>query len=187
MNFPLPATGGQPPSAEKVGAVQKYHQSMERLETFLEEILKKDLEKVMRERDALYNSIADCHKLRSVLGDVRRSAQGVAGADDGKDRPQGSSSWVPEAEVTMLTDIGCRFFMQAKLRDPTVVHLNIGCGVVLPMTHDEAVRFLVKKEGLLNEAAGRKTKDALRLRFRIRVVMEAITRLYDAQMAVARQ
>ena len=183
---------------------QSYTSSMQRLESFLEEVLKKDLDRVMRERDEIYQKIADGNQLNRLLADIKRNAGGVDLEEDPRSvtdnagkpltteqknelvRAGPKRTWRPMQEVEMLSDVGCNFYMQCRLKDPAIVHLNIGAGVILAMTHEECARFLVKKEVQLRAAAESKTKEAIRLRYRIRVVMEAITRLYDAQMALGR-
>ena len=83
----------------------------------------------------------------------------------------------------MLVDVGSHFYMEAHVPNPEVVHVNVGCNLILPMLHEEADAFLVKKEQLHRDNAGRKTKEALRLKFRMRLVMEAIAQLHDSQFS----
>ena len=53
-------------------AFQQHHRSMERLEGFLEEVLKKELVQVMEARDKIYDQVADCTHLRNLLEDEAR-------------------------------------------------------------------------------------------------------------------
>ena len=76
------------------------------------------------------------------------------------------------------------FFMTAEVTNPAIVHINIGCGIVCPMTHEEATLFLKKREQLYRDASQRLSRESLRIRFRIRLVMEAITRLEDGEAGV---
>ncbi|PWU82968.1 hypothetical protein C4B63_442g4 [Trypanosoma cruzi] len=79
----------------------------------------------------------------------------------------------------IMVDIGNYFFVQCSVKDGSQVWVNLGCGVVLPMSTAEADVFLQKKEKLLRERAARLSKEALRIKYRIRLVMEAISQLYD--------
>ena len=87
-----------------------------------------------------------------------------------------TSSRDPEP-TSMLLDLGCHFFTEAEIPNPAVVYINVGCGVVCPMSHTEAKKFLVKKERLLRDESVSLSKEVLRVRFRMRLVMEAINRL----------
>lgn len=135
---------------------------MVRLENFLDTVLRKDLDKVLRERDALFDMASSCVQLRELLVSMTRLSPSQ---DDGN---------------RILVDLGHHFYMQAQVSDPSIVHINIGCGVVVPMNHDEAGKFLVKKERHLTEMAQLKTKETLRVKFRMRLVMEAISRIQDS-------
>eukprot|EP00744_Colponema_vietnamica_P018768 GILI01026504.1.p1 GENE.GILI01026504.1~~GILI01026504.1.p1 ORF type:complete len:280 (+),score=62.20 GILI01026504.1:70-909(+) len=76
------------------------------------------------------------------------------------------------------------FLMTADVPNPSLIHINIGCGVIAPMTHEEANAFLKKKEQLYRDQSQRLSRESLRVRFRIRLVMEAITRIQDQSLAV---
>jgi prefoldin subunit 5 len=212
---------GSPSSSTASSATQpqgrskflEYQSSMERLEGFLEEVLKKDLDTVMRKRDEVYQQIADCGQLRQLLVQIKEQSKPLAepsskGAPSAVTRPKAASHtvsagalggishasdstasavWTPTEEVQMLTDLGCHFYAPCTLSDPTTVNVNVGCGVFVAMDHEEASRFLVKKENMLKEKAFTLTKEAVRLRYRIRVVLEALARLYEAQNALGKK
>lgn len=151
----------------------QHQRSVTRLEHFLEVVLRKDLDKALRERDALFQRVADCTHFRTTIQELRNLSQDGSGESN--------------SGAKILVDVGCNFFMKCKVVDTSTVLVNIGCGVVLPMACSEADVFLMKKERLLKEMAAAKTRESLRLRFRIRLVMEAITRLEAAQLRPAQR
>ncbi|KAJ3179705.1 hypothetical protein HDU85_004704 [Gaertneriomyces sp. JEL0708] len=71
-------------------------------------------------------------------------------------------------------DIGCEFFMQAKILDTSKVVINLGAGYHVEMTLDEAIRFIDEKERRLTEAAERHTDMASNIKANIKVVLTAI-------------
>lgn len=151
-----------------------------RLETFLDSVLRKNLEEALLQRDEVLTMASSCTHLRQTLSSLRMLANPSPPAAPVGGAGTGSSTDVVESSLppaTMLVDIGHRFFMEAEVKNPAIVHVNIGCGVVLPMQHLEAESFLAQKEKLLADRAKSKTQEILRIKFRMRLVMEAISRL----------
>ena len=70
-------------------------------------------------------------------------------------------------------------YAEAHVPDARVVHINVGCGIVVPMTHEEASRFLVRKEEHHKAEVARLTKEILRIKYRVRVVTETLARLHQ--------
>jgi hypothetical protein len=155
-----------------------------RLETFLDSVLRKSLEEALLQRDEILTMASSCTHLRQTLKALRDVNLPLSPIEVTSSSSTSPSSNAPVTSVDaslpptmMLVDIGHRFFMQAHVKNPSLVHVNVGCGVVIPMQHSEAETFLEKKESLLAERAKRKTQDILRIKFRMRLVMEAISRL----------
>ena len=82
----------------------------------------------------------------------------------------------------MLHDVGCKFFVQARLLEPRVVHVNIGSGVVVAMTVPEALAHSAKAEASYRARGEQLTRDAHGAKYKMRLVMEAIMRLQDIQI-----
>ncbi|ORC85938.1 protein UXT [Trypanosoma theileri] len=167
--------------------------SMIRLEHFLDTVLRQSLDKVLQERDTVNTMASQCIQLRELFEEMRAlssthsfitnksssslSSSSNAGVNTNNTTNTTNSS-VPQRNHIMV-DIGNHFFVQCTVHDASQVWVNLGCGVVLPMSTAEANVFLQKKEKMLRERAARLSKEALRLKYRIRLVMEAITQLYD--------
>jgi hypothetical protein len=148
-------------------------QRMLRLEHFLDVVLRRELNEVLNRREMASATVAQCRQVRDLLDSI--AVLGTATP------PLGASSDALSTDV--LTNIGNHFYMQCHVPDARTIHINIGCGVVLPMLLADAKAFLVKKEGLLVQDVERLTRESLRMRFRMRLVMEAISRLSQAPIA----
>ncbi|KEG08422.1 protein UXT [Trypanosoma grayi] len=158
---------------------------MIRLEHFLDNVLRQSLAKVLQKRDVVYEMASQCCQLRDLFEEMRALSATHSFIKDGgsPSSPPAAPVAAPPGEVPqrnqIMVDIGNHFFVQCTIADASRVLVNLGCGVVLPMSTAEACEFLHKKERLLRERAARLSKEALRITYRIRLVMEAITRLYD--------
>nr|CCC95827.1 unnamed protein product [Trypanosoma congolense IL3000] len=157
--------------------------SMVRLEHFLDVVLRQSLERVLGQRDSVYTMISNCCQLRDLFEDMRSlsSTHSLIRRSVGSSAPAPApapAGGVPQRNHLMV-DLGNHFFVQCAVADASQVWVNLGCGVVLPMTQEEAVTFLGKREKLLRERASRLSRESLRIKYRMRLVMEAITRLHD--------
>ena len=158
------------------------------LETFLDEQLKKQHETVLRQREEYYTLASQAHRMSRYLT---------------KDMPQLTGTSPSEAQnkapptTTMLMDLGQHVYAQAMVETKHLtssVIVDIGPGpvkksgtkacacddggrVLVPLTIAEAVHYFKKREAVMTKLAEGKTKEALKLKYRIRLVMEAIRRL----------
>ncbi|KAK7197077.1 Prefoldin subunit [Novymonas esmeraldas] len=178
-----------------------------RLERFLESVLKENLDQVLVQRDALYATVAQCAQLRWLMEDmhafsrhhsfITASTAAEAASSTTTATTAMSSSGGPlrskraEAELytppqrnKILVDLGNRFYTHGIIRDAGTVHMNLGCGVVLPMSLDDARAFLRRREAVVRHMILNKSKEALRITYRIRIVTEAIARLNEQHMGV---
>jgi hypothetical protein len=179
------------------------------LERFLETVLKKNLDTVLSQRDELYNTVAQCAQLRWLMEDMQalsrchsfveaasaaEAAMKTPSAADTHDSSPSSSSLVskraqanayrPPQRNKILVDLGNHFYTQGVVKDASVLYMNLGCGVVLPMSQEEARAFLKRKESAVREMATNKSREALRIKYRIRVVSEAIARLNESHLGL---
>jgi hypothetical protein len=185
---PFPVQGSSGGMSEDVDPIASEHRQatssdnvterMYRLENFLDGVLKKNLGLVLRKRDALFDAAAQCVQLRDLLTSLPGF---VSDGCDDPDHPPGVQTYEEAVSAIrptcILAHLGCHYYMEAEVRNSGVVHVNIGCGVVVPMSSAEAKRFLVAKEGHLRAAASRQTVEAAKVKYRIRLVMEAIAAL----------
>ena len=152
-----------------------------RLEHFLDHVLRKDLNVALEKRDSLYGVASQCTQLKRTLQEM--SLLHLATNPPRTEAVAANDVPSPRNKLKVLVDIGCHFRMEAQLRDPERIFLNVGCGVLVDMATTGAATFLVKKERLMMVLAQKQTEEANRVRFRIRLVMEAVTRLQAQQLA----
>lgn len=161
------------------------------LEKFLDEVLKKNYEKVYAEREKYINRKAQYNQLAMLINEMKALNAKHSFITDGK-RSDESKAEPKTRESKVLVDLGNHFYTEAVVKLDTsdgagsassaqnLIHMNIGCGVVLPMTLAEAEVFLKKTKGL-DAIIENKTREMLRLRYRIRITAEVIANLHQSQ------
>ncbi|XP_077568841.1 protein UXT [Stigmatopora nigra] len=125
-------------------------------EKFIDEVLKKDLQRVVEQRDAVYEQISHYLQLKNTL-------QALQGAD----------SQSLKADV----DLGCNFYAQAKVEDSSKIFVLVGFGFFVEMDHAEALRFIDKKTSQLTAFTDQLTHDCATIKANIRLVLEGLREL----------
>lgn len=126
-------------------------------ENFLNEKLKEDLRNILEQRDKVYQQIAEYLQLKTVIETINQSD--------------------PSETLKTKVDLGCNFYVQAKVPDTSKVFVNVGFGFYVEFTHDEALNFIRKKEVILNNQAEKLTKDATTVKAHIKLVLEGLREL----------
>lgn len=127
-------------------------------ETFLNERLKTDLQAVLESRDLVFSDIADYMQLKNVIEQLQGRK-----ADD--------------TQLKTMVDLGCNFYAQARVPDPSRVCVAVGFGVFVEFSHREGLQFIDKKVAHLNKKAEDLTAKACQIKARIRAVVEALHEL----------
>ncbi|KAL2103436.1 hypothetical protein ACEWY4_000304 [Coilia grayii] len=125
-------------------------------ETFINEVLKRDLQKVLEQRDGVYEKIAQYLQLKNTIESIQN-----AGSNDLK------------TEV----DIGCNFYVQAHVPDASKIFVAVGYGFFVELTHAEALKFIEKKTSQLTAYSEALTKDSAKIKANIRMVLEGLREL----------
>ncbi|XP_041093046.1 protein UXT isoform X2 [Polyodon spathula] len=99
-------------------------------ETFVTEVLKRDLKKVLDQRDEVSEKIAQYLQLKNVIQSLQESEC---------------------KEITADVDLGCNFYVQTKVEDSSRIFVSIGYGFFVEFTLPEALRFIDKKTKQLTE------------------------------------
>ncbi|XP_078065057.1 protein UXT [Mustelus asterias] len=81
-------------------------------------------------------------------------------------------------ELKTEVDLGCNFYVQAKVPDSSMIYVSVGYGFFVELTFPEALRFIERKSLQLTESAEKLSKDAAKIKGHIRMVLEA---LYELQ------
>ena len=74
-------------------------------------------------------------------------------------------------------NLGCDFFVNAKVPDTSSVYVNVGLGFHAEMTIDEAIAFSTAQEAQLSGAADELTDQVVELKARIKLVARALNEL----------
>ncbi|CBZ24237.1 conserved hypothetical protein [Leishmania mexicana MHOM/GT/2001/U1103] len=208
LSTPLPSE----PSAAALSPAASAPAGVLHLERFLESILKQNLDTVLSQRDELYATVAQCAQLRWLMDDMQAlsryhslieastAAEAAAAVPLSALAPAASGApnaspplmskraqadaYKPPRRNKILVDLGNHFYTQGVVKDAGVLLMNVGCGVVLPMSLEEAREFLRKKEAVVRRMIMNKSKEALRIKYRIRLVTEAIARLNERHLGL---
>ncbi|XP_053705000.1 protein UXT [Synchiropus splendidus] len=127
-----------------------------RYEAFVDQVLKRDLQKVLEQRDEIYEKISQYLQLKNTLHSLQEA---------------GSKKLKTEV------DLGCSFFVQAEVEDCSRIMVLVGFGFFVEMTHDEALRFIDRKTAQLTALSDQLTKDSAKIKANIRMVLEGLREL----------
>ncbi|KAJ3076547.1 hypothetical protein HDU98_002539 [Podochytrium sp. JEL0797] len=129
-------------------------------EVFLSSKLQPDLKNILSERDAIYEDIADL-KLKNHIDRINENCK-----DD--------------SPFKTLVDVGCDFYMQAKVTNTQMINVLVGLDCHVEFTMDEALEFIAKKEKHLERKADALTEKALHLKAQIKLVLAAIQEVLES-------
>ena len=158
--------------------------SIRRLQYVLDVVLRQDYENILIKRNEIYDKVSQHVQLQKLIRDDMQLTRKAEQKSDStaKSSNNNNSNATEEEDITMLHEVGCKFYSQCKLIDPRVIHVNIGCDVIVAMTIDEALKFSKKAEDSYRMRGEQLTKDALNSKYKMRLVTEAIMRLQDIQI-----
>ncbi|CAL1532969.1 unnamed protein product [Lymnaea stagnalis] len=129
-------------------------------ETFLNDRLKNDLRKILDLRDKIYEDISEYMQLKTTIQKLQEDLK-------------------PQAELKTKIDLGCNFYVQANVTNPSMIFVSIGFGFFLEMTLTEAVSFIEKKTERLQSQAIELTHDASKVKGHIKLVIEGLRELQN--------
>ncbi|XP_018670294.2 protein UXT-like [Ciona intestinalis] len=125
-------------------------------EALLNETLRGDLLKLTKLRDKCYEEISQYLQLQIVI--ERREVDG---------------SKPLKAQV----DLGCDFYAQAIVEDPSKIFVCVGYGFYVEFTDKEALAFIKKKTERITATAETLTIEMASVRAQIRLVLEGLKEL----------
>ncbi|XP_054878171.1 protein UXT-like isoform X2 [Poeciliopsis prolifica] len=127
-------------------------------EAFISDVLRRDLRAVLEQRDRLYEKMSHYLQLKNAIQTLEVAAQILH-----QDRVRVSDITVTsrcvlqEAGPQRLkadVDLGCSFFVQARVDNPSRILVLVGFGFFVEMSHQEALRFIDKKTNQLTLVCG---------------------------------
>ncbi|KAM9752911.1 protein UXT isoform 2-T2 [Menidia menidia] len=127
-------------------------------EAFISEVLQRDLQKVLEQRDKVFEKISEYLQLKNTVQSLQEA---------------GSGSGRLKADV----DLGCNFYVQAEVEDSSRLFVAVGFGFFVEMTQAEALSFIQRKSSQLTEFSEQLTKDSAKIKAHIRMVLEGLREL----------
>ncbi|KAM9752910.1 protein UXT isoform 1-T1 [Menidia menidia] len=129
-------------------------------EAFISEVLQRDLQKVLEQRDKVFEKISEYLQLKNTVQSLQEAGSG-------------SGSGRLKADV----DLGCNFYVQAEVEDSSRLFVAVGFGFFVEMTQAEALSFIQRKSSQLTEFSEQLTKDSAKIKAHIRMVLEGLREL----------
>jgi len=127
------------------------------LEQFVNEKLQTDLKNILDARNRLYEQIAEYSQLRSTIQTLEESG-------------------VKENLKTRM-DIGCGFFMQAVVPNPSRILVCVGYGFFVEMSYAEALNFISKKIPSLEKRVEHLSEQSNHVKALMKVVLQGLNEL----------
>ena len=125
-------------------------------ETFLNEKLRGDLEKLGQQLDAHYQEIADYLELQLML---------IKTED------------CQEKGFKTRVDLGCNFYMRAKTEPVGTLMVSVGLGLFVEMQRGEALAFIEKRIKVLEERVTQLKQDSAKVKAHIKLVLGMLREL----------
>ncbi|XP_020653288.1 protein UXT [Pogona vitticeps] len=135
---------------------QQVQEKVLQYEAFISDVLQRDLQKVLEQRDEVYEKIAQYLQLKNVIERLQE---------------------VGNKELKTQVDLGCNFYVNAEVPDTSTIFVALGYGFFVELTLSEALTFIEKKSKLLTELSETLTKDSAKIKANIRMVLEGLREL----------
>ncbi|KAG5439653.1 hypothetical protein PCK2_000787, partial [Pneumocystis canis] len=128
---------------------------LEEYKLYMNTVLQPKLQLLVKEREILDKSLSEYFKLKSHILHIKNEKIN---------------------QVKVMVDIGSNFYVQSKISDTSKIIVSLDCqNIFIEMTHNEALRFINKKEDILKKKAEIKSKYINQIRAHIVVTMELIS------------
>lgn len=138
-------------------------------ETFLNDTLKSDLRKLHNERDKVFEEQAEFLALKNSIIAIQ-----AAGLKEGE-------------PLKTKMDLGCNFYAQAEVPNPQMIFVSVGLGFFAELTLDEALAFIEKKDKQLAGKAEAFTKDSIKAKANIKLVVGGLQELQKISLEEGRK
>jgi prefoldin alpha subunit len=150
--------------------MEKLPEKVEQYEKFLNEKLKTDLNTILTEREQIFGEIAEYLQIRTTIEKIIETRKTDSNNNTNSD-------------LRTKVDLGCNFYVNAIVPDPSTVFISIGYGFFLEMKLDEALTFIEKKVKFLNTNVDDLTKQASVIKANIRLVLEGLREIQNLDFA----
>ncbi|XP_032423687.1 protein UXT isoform X1 [Xiphophorus hellerii] len=119
--------------ARPAGSAGGLDQKVLQYEAFINDVLRRDLRAVLEQRDRLYEKMSHYLQLKNAIQSLEEAGPQRLKAD---------------------VDLGCSFFVQARVDNPSRILVLVGFGFFVEMSHQEALHFIDKKTNQLTLVCG---------------------------------
>ncbi|EDO30400.1 predicted protein [Nematostella vectensis] len=133
-------------------------EKIRKYEEFLDQRLAKDLEAVFKSQDEIVAKITEYTQLKSSIEQIQKTDL------KGKD-------------LRSRVDLGCNFFCQASVPDPSRIFIAVGYGFFVEFTLSEALNFIEKKLAHLQHSVDKLGKDAAKIKAHMKLVLGGLQEL----------
>lgn len=136
--------------------IQKY-------ETYINEVLKSDLNRVCSQLDQVTTDLAEYQQLTQtikLLNEFKETGQ---------------------VYKTMM-DIGCNYFMQTRVDDLSHILIDVGVGCYLELTLDEALKFIETKVKFLNNKQALLREKSAKIKGHIKLMLLYMNQLCEVDV-----
>mmetsp|Transcript_25175 Transcript_25175/g.64399 ORF Transcript_25175/g.64399 Transcript_25175/m.64399 type:complete len:165 (-) Transcript_25175:455-949(-) len=130
---------------------------------FLEDVLKKDLQKLIEQHQEALAQVDEAHRLVANL---------EALIDDGT------------TELETMMNLGCDFYAQAYVEDCTKVFVEAGLGFFVEMPLKEATKFVYKRIQFLESVAQHREVKVAKQKATVHMFLDALGQLQATKMGL---
>lgn len=132
-------------------------EKIQQYEHFLSNVLRQDLKEELERRDKLFEDIANHSQLKQTIDCIL-----LANCDEG---------------LRTQVDLGSNFYVQAHVPDVSHIYVNVGLGIHIELTLEEAQTFIDKRLKILNKKVQQSTKKSAKIKGDIKYVYELLKQL----------
>lgn len=129
-----------------------------KFESFVNDVLKEDLKRLENQLDQINTEISEYVELKNMMHTLQEADLG----------PDGFKTKV---------DIGCNFYMQANVMDPSKLFVDIGLGNYVELSSSEARKFCEMRISLLTKKATVIRSECAKTKGHIKLVLHGIAEL----------
>lgn len=172
--MPGPATEGEYAKDEVSSIYAK--SAIESYSTAVEKRLKPGLDTACRKRDLAFAQLAELEQMQKALDVLDINAEDAADAKEvGRIEEDASGRPMPVLETRV--NIGEEFYMNAHVHSLDCVIVDVGLGMLVELSREEARRFVEERRDMLEKRAERETKRIAETQAILNKVVEQLAEL----------
>ncbi|GAB6030648.1 hypothetical protein CHUAL_007504 [Chamberlinius hualienensis] len=132
-------------------------QKVHKYEAFVNETLREDLKKVLKQKEAITTQIAEYLQLENTISKLELSECG--------------------STFKTKVDLGCNFYANATVQNNRMIFVKVGFGIFIELTLEEAKTFIQKRLTYLQEIIDSINAEASKIKATIKVVTKSLQEL----------